>query len=291
MGGRGSCYLNFYDPSNATSGDVNIADILEDILEDEDTKKEYNGKTKKLKEKKIHIKQSTDDMPEDMFIPNITKVDSLTRKYVDTVGTLKNENETLDIRANKLSPNTTACFIHDGTRFNNLHIVFNNDLKLSSKELVEGEAKRQIDSGFWMNVDKNEYVNQTITHEYGHFVQKVLMQRELTNREGKMKYEAFLTDLAKAKSKADRQKRVQEYAESYATKYFKSIQRIHRKYFGKEGVDMISNYGKTNNREAFAELFAGLNCCKKPSSICKATEIFLSKKMNVKNFELKTMVG
>ena len=54
MGGRGSCYLNFYDSSKSTSGDVDLFDIMEGMEEDKDTNKEYNGKTEKLKQKRIY---------------------------------------------------------------------------------------------------------------------------------------------------------------------------------------------------------------------------------------------
>ena len=41
MGGRGSCYLNFYDNSKSTSGDIDLFDILEGAEEDKDTEKEF----------------------------------------------------------------------------------------------------------------------------------------------------------------------------------------------------------------------------------------------------------
>ena len=286
MGGRGSCYLNFYDSSKSTSGDVDLFDIMEGMEEDKDTNKEYNGKTKKLKQKNIHIKESTDKIPEEIFVPNVSKIDSLTRKYSDTAKLLGKEEKELAIRADKMPSNFAALFLHAGAKFDDLQIVLNQDLKFSNRYLIEKRSETLIDNGEWIKCDKEEYINQTITHEFGHYVQKVLMQKELNTKKGREKYEQFKNELKKVPL-SEQRNLARQYSEDYAEKYFKSIQRIHRKYFGKENIKDISNYGETNNREAFAELFTNLNCSKEPSTLGKATEIFLAKKMSVKNPMLK----
>lgn len=286
MGGRGSCYLNFYDSSKSTSGDVDLFDIMEGMKEDKDTNKEYNGKTKKLKQKNIHIKESTDKIPEEIFVPNVSKIDSLTRKYSDTAKLLGKEEKELAIRADKMPSNFAALFLHAGAKFDDLQIVLNQDLKFSNRYLIEKRSETLIDNGEWIKCDKEEYINQTITHEFGHYVQKVLMQKELNTKKGREKYEQFKNELKKVPL-SEQRNLARQYSEEYAEKYFKSIQRIHRKYFGKENIKDISNYGETNNREAFAELFTNLNCSKEPSTLGKATEIFLAKKMSVKNPMLK----
>ena len=287
MGGRGSCYLNFYDSSKSTSGDVDLFDIMEGMEEDKDTNKEYNGKTEKLKQKNIHIKESTDKIPEEIFVPNVTKIDSLTRKYSDTAKLLGKEEKELAIRADKMPSNYAALFLHAGAKFDDLQIVLNQDLRFSNRDIIENRSKTLINDGEWIKCDKEEYVNQTITHEFGHYVQKVLMQKELNTKQGRIKYDKYIDDLSKATHIKERQSIAKRYSEEYATKYFKSIQRIHRKYFGKENIKDISTYGETNNREAFAELFANLNCSKEPTTLGMATEIFLAKKMPVKNPMLK----
>lgn len=286
MGGRGSCYLNFYDSSKSTSGDVDLFDIMEGMEEDKDTNKEYNGKTEKLKQKNIHIKESTDKIPEEIFVPNVYKIDSLTRKYSDTAKLLGKEEKELAIRADKMPSNFAALFLHAGAKFDDLQIVLNQDLKFSNRYLIEKRSETLIDNGEWIKCDKEEYINQTITHEFGHYVQKVLMQKELNTKKGREKYEQFKNELKKVPL-SEQRNLARQYSEDYAEKYFKSIQRIHRKYFGKENIKDISNYGETNNREAFAELFTNLNCSKEPSTLGKATEIFLAKKMSVKNPMLK----
>lgn len=282
MGGRGSCYLNFNNSNNSTAGDVDITSILENTNEDKDTLKEYNGKTEKLKNKNIHIKESTDNLPEDVFIPNIKKIDHLTRKYVETSNILKAKNQEMAVRSDRLATYTEACFISSGTDFSSLQIVLNKDLKHSNRKRVEENTQSQIDSGYWMKSDKDQLVNQTITHEFGHYVQRVLMEKDKQTKNGNKEYSDFINNIKNCTTPKQVSKLVRTYSEYKATKYFKQIQRIHRKEFGKESIEDISRYGRESNREAFAELFANLNTCKNPTSLAKSMSIFLDKNFIVK---------
>ena len=282
MGGRGSCYLNFSNSENSTAGDIDILTISKNAKEDKDTLKEYEGKTKQLKNKNIHIKESTDNLPEDVFVPNIQKLDELTKKYLETTNVLKNTQQELAVRSDILASGVEAAFI-GSVSFSGLQIVLNQDMKYSNRERVEQNTQKLIDDGFWIRSDKDQLVNQTITHEFGHYVQRVLMKNEQNTKAGKKEYNDFLQNLENCKSQKQVKKLIQQFSEDKATKYFKQIQRIHRKEFGKESADDISRYGKENNREAFAELFANLNTCKEPNTLARSMEIFLNKKMKGNN--------
>lgn len=284
MGGRGSCYLNFSNSSNSSAG-IDLLSLSANLLDDEDTKKEYNGKTEKLKNKNIHIKESTDKLPEDVFIPNIRKVDQLTRKYLDSTEILKTTQNELAVRSDKLKSNTMACFVSNTNNLNSLQLVLNKDLKFSNKDRVEQNTKEMIDSGFWAKCDKKEFVNHTITHEFGHYVQRLLLHEHQKTVNGKEEYNNYLTKLVKCRTQTEKENLANKYAEEFATKCFKDIQRIHRKEFGKESKKDISEYGQTNNRETFAELFTNLNNSKEPNSLAKAMGIYLDKNMNVKNYK------
>lgn len=257
-----------------------MSDLLDNS--DKDTLKEYNGKTQKLKDKNIHIKESTDHLPEDVFIPNIRKIDSLTRKYLDTSDILENKQEQLSIRSDKLKSSTVACFISDSTNFSSLQIVLNKDLTFANRERVEKMTSEQIDSGYWSKSDKNELVNHTLTHEFGHYVQRILMEKEKETQNGKERYNQVMEEYTKAKTTKERQFVLKTYSEDCATRYFKQIQRIHRQIFGKEDEKEISEYGKRSNTEAFAELFANLSTSKNPSNMSKSMKLFLEKNMTVK---------
>lgn len=280
MGGRGSCYLNYNNPNN--NDNQILSDLLDNADNDKDTLKEYNGKTQKLKDKNIHIKESTDHLPEDVFIPNVRKIDSLTRKYIDTSDILENKQEQLSIRSDKLKSNTVACFVSN-SNFSGLQIVLNKDLTFANRERVEKMAKDQIDIGYWSQSDKHELVNHTLTHEFGHYVQKVIMEKEKETPKGKERYNKMSEALSNTNNINEKNLILKTYSEDCATRYFKEIQRIHRKMFGtKEDEKDISEYAKKSNRETFAELFANLNTSKNPSKLSQAMLIFLEKNMTVK---------
>lgn len=277
MGGRGSCYLNFNNPKESSGADFDFD--VGNPEDEEDTKKEYNGKTEKLLNKNIHIKESTDKIPEDIFVPNIIKIDSLSRKYRTSTDILQDTQQPLSIRSAKMPLNTQACFSSESTKFSQLQIVFNKDLTIASKDAVENNIQKQINSGYWTKSDKKELINHTPTHEYGHYIQKVLMEQDSKTQEGKRIKEEYLKKYINSKNK---RLITQEYAENYATKYFKQIQRINRREFGKESMTDISLYGETSNRECFAELFANANTTKNPTNLSKSLDIFL-KERNINN--------
>lgn len=280
MGGRGSCYLNFHD-SSASSG----ADLFMDLGgldEDKDTTKPYNGVTKELVDVKIHIKESTDKINEDIFVPNVNKFNSLAKKYTNATAPLKESDEQLRIRATKMPSQVQAVFSTNAAEMKDLQIAFNKDLTIATKESLESNVQEQIDSKFWTSSDKEELINHTPTHEFGHFVQRILMENERNTPEGQQRFDEFFNKYCKTSSAKKKQLLAQEYSETYATEYFKQVQKIHRKEFGKENIDDISRYGRTNNRECFAELFANANTSKEPTNLSKSLDIFL-KERNISN--------
>lgn len=280
MGGRGSLYTTY---SNANAGGSDLPNLFFEE-EENDTEKEYNGKTEKLKGKNIHIKESTDDLPEDIFIPNINKIDSLSRKYLKTQQILKDTEQQISIKSRNLDNNAVACFSFLPDEFTNMSIQLDKRTFKNAKnrQSYEKDVAEQIRQGHWLKTDAKEYVNSTISHEYGHYVQRVLMELDRQTPEGKKIYEDFKNSYRSAKTKSARTHIAKSYREAYATKYFKAIQREHRKYFNKEqDIDEImSGYGKESDREAFAELFMHLNCSKQPNTFAQAMESFLNKKLN-----------
>lgn len=282
MGGRGSAFLNNYNTDSFSGADQQIlADIMITMEEDEDTKLNHEGFTKILKDKNIHIKQSTDNISEEILIPNAQKIQSLTEKYKYSEKALHKTNEELRIRSAIMPSNTEAMFVSNGTQFTNLQLVYNKDAKYYNKDRLEKNVQNEIDTGFWVKSDKDQLVNHTVTHEYGHYIQKVLMYKDSQTKEGKEKYNKLINDLKNTKNNKNKIKYVQQYSEDYATKYYKSIQRIARKNYGREyEKQSLSGYSKENNRETFAELFCSLNTNSNPDNdLVKAMEIYLKKRL------------
>lgn len=279
MGGRGSCYLNFFNTNREVGVENNF-----NYAEDEDTKKEYNGKTKKLRNKDIHIKKSTDDLLEEVFIPNIKKIDSLSRKYPISIEMLDSTDNKLNIHSTRLEDGAVACFSSGVYEFGTQKIIFNSNLKKRNKSDIQEMTKRNIKSHNWMPVDNKEMINYAITHEYGHYIQRILKEQYIMTPEGRALREEYVNKTLMAKNKAERTNLANEFEEKFATRCFKQIQRIHRKEFGKEDINMISRYGIENgNSEIFAELFTHLNNSKNPNTLAKSLKIYLEKHIKVKD--------
>lgn len=280
MGGRGSAYIS-YKNSKSTSGvDIGLmVDIIDTMEDDPDTKLPHKGYTQKLKDKHIHIKKSTDNIDEAIIVPNAHKVQELTNKYTKTTKTLQKNDEQLRIRSNKLSNNVAAAFISSPVEFKNLQVVYNQDIQFMNKERLERQAKNEINSGFWTKSD--DLVNHTITHEYGHYIQRILMERDISqHNEDKARKQKLLSDIDQSKSRSKTQKLIQEYSEEYATKYIKSIQRVCRKNFGRDyEKEKLSDYSTESNREYFAEIFCNAETNTNPDDIGKAMKIYLNKKL------------
>lgn len=285
MGGRGSAFIS-YENSNGSSGiDLNIiGDILDSIDEDKDTKLPHDGYTDKLKSNNIHIKESTDEISEDILVPNATKIYDISQKYKKPTKELKNQQQELRVRSHNLNDSVNAMFSSSPTNFENLQIIYNHDVKYLTKERLEKNTQKQIESNYWTRSDKDELVNHTISHEYGHFIQRVLMERDIQkNKQDKERREKLLNDLyTKGRNNPKKkQSLIQEYAEEYATKYIKSVQRVCRKNFGRDyEKKVLSDYSRKSNREYFAEIFCNSETNKNPDDIGKAMKIYLNKKLN-----------
>lgn len=282
MGGRGSAFIS-YENSNGSSGiDLNIIDnILDSIDEDKDTKLPHDGYTDKLKSNNIHIKESTDKISEDILVPNATKIYDMSQKYKKPTKELKNQQQELRVRSHKLNDSVNAMFSSSPTNFENLQIIYNHDIKYMTKERLEKNTQKQIESNYWTRSDKDELVNHTISHEYGHFIQRVLMERDIQkNKQDKERREKLLNDIKSAKTNKKIKDIMQEYAEEYATKYIKSVQRVCRKNFGRDYEKKpLSRYATDSNREYFAEIFCNSETNKNPDDIGKAMKIYLNKKL------------
>lgn len=283
MGGRGSAFVNYYNESDSSGVDLAIlGDIMDSMDSDEDTKLPHSGYTDLLKQKNVHIKESTDNISEKIIVPNATKIHNLINEYTKTSKELKRSDEELRVRADKMPSNTEAMFVHSPVEFNDLQMVYNADAKYLTRERLERNTQEQIDHQYWTKSDNDELVNHTITHEYGHFVQRVLMEREIrTDKTAKARHERLLEDLEKANGNNGKiQRLLQSYSEECATRYIKGVQRVCRKNFGRDyEKTILSRYGATNNREYFAEIFCNAETNKNPNDIGKAMKIYLKKRL------------
>ena len=284
MGGRGSAFVNYHNANSSSGVDLGILDdIISSVEEDKDTQLSHKGYTEKLKENNIHIKQSTDKISDEILVANAMKINQMTNEYTKTTKMLKKNNEQLRVRAAKMNDKTEAVFVSSQTNFEHLQVVYNKNMQYMNKERLEQQIQNQIDQNFWTKSDKNELVNHTISHEYGHYIQRVLMERDIRqHKEDKERRQKLINDIkAHPKNKDKANQLVKKYSEEYATKYIKSVQRICRKNFGRDYEQKIlSQYSTENNREYFAEIFCNSATNKNPDDLGKAMQIYLNKKLN-----------
>lgn len=280
MGGRGSAFISYENSDSSSGVDIGIlSDLIESLDEDLDTKLPHKGFTDKLKQKNIHIKESTDKISEEILLANVSKIDDMTNKYKRTTKLLKKTDEELRIRSHTLQNNVAAAFLSSPTDFERLQVVYNKDLQFMNKEQLENSTKEQIDKKYWTRSD--DLVNHTISHEYGHYIQRILMERDIQkNKEDKERREKLIADIKKSASQQKAQHLINAYSEEFATRYIKSVQRVCRKNFGRDYEKIkLSDYGETSNREYFAEIFCNSETNTNPDDIGKAMQIYLKKKL------------
>ena len=280
MGGRGSKFISYQNSDSDSGVDIGIIfDILDNLDDDVDTDLLHKGYTEKLKQKNVHIKKSTDKISEEILLANIAKVDEMINKYKKTTKVLQKHNEELRIRSHILPTNVSAAFISSQTDFEHLQVIYNKDIQHMNKERLENETRQQIKQKYWTRSD--DLVNHTISHEYGHYIQRILMERDIQkNNEDKERRQKLISDINKTKNLNKTKKLIQEYSEEYATKYIKSVQRVCRKNFGRDyEKNVLSGYSTKNNREYFAEIFCNSETNTYPDDIGKAMQIYLKKKL------------
>ena len=282
MGGRGGFFKSFeYDKSKSYSSfkEAIYSEEAENSKNDEDTKLEHDGLTKKLLDKNIHIKQSTDNFRKDVLMPNINKVNKLSNKYLDTSRVLKQNDKEFGVRADKLPNNTVACFRSYADSLSNMRIVLNKDIQFANKHTIESSVKQQIKENYWTKCDDENLASHSITHEFGHYVQRVLMEREKHTKKGSRFFKKFEED---TKTQPHKYNEIQsKYYEEHAQRALNSIDNLQYKLFKTRfKFNDMSDYGRENACETFAEAFAELNNYKNHSNFAKAMEIYLKQHLN-----------
>lgn len=203
---------------------------------------------------------STDGFKEENFNPNIAKLKELNSRF-NTYQKLDNENN-LKIRAAKFEGNVAACFSSYGTNKKDMTIFLSDDLIYQDKKTIESLTKIQIQSNWWSKSDQQEMINHTLCHEYGHFVQKLIIDKQL---------ERDKVDLSNENN-------VNLIRSIYAKKCKRDILSICKEQFHDDN-EFISRYGEKQAVEFFAEAFANLVDSKNPTNIAKATEIYIKENL------------
>ena len=257
MGGRSSTFK--YD--NLGNEISTLAKYTPLIPAEKDTISERNNDNIDiLQEDNITVCRSTDNFSHENINPNFIKIREINDKFYGIVKNLKHTN--LDIRGAKFEDSTIACFSHNLTDKDDMTIFLSSDLSTKTKHQIEKDTKDQIDMKYWSPCDNNELINHTLAHEYGHFVQKLLIEKNI--------------DKEKRKKQNFSQNKLDYSME--AIKIKNSILKIQKEKFN-ETNSFISEYATENSREFFAEVFANLMTSKEPTNLAKSLEIYIKENL------------
>lgn len=147
------------------------------------------------------------------------------------------------------------------TKTSGANLVLNASHYGKSVEKMVKRIKGEVISGFSMPCEDEQLKHYTITHEYGHMLEDMLF----TKRHG---YSLASMDNSKRKA-AETAFMKDVWGEIVATAK-------ERNHDFKVTKDVISEYGRTNHAEAFAETFANA-LCGKPNALGEAMNIWLER--------------
>lgn len=258
MGGRGSSFKT----NNITGIKFSNNGKFEPLInvENDSISERKNDFIDFLQDDNINICISTDNFKSENINPNIRKVYEMTGKFSGISKGLRNSQ--LDIRGAKFSGSAVACFSYNPRNKDNMTIFINSNLEKLSREEVEKKTKVQVENKSWAPCDKDELINQDIAHEYGHFVQKLIFEKQMDKN---------LTSEMTGQQ-------IDGYERMLALKCKQDILKIQKERFN-ETNDFISHYGSKSSFEFFAETFANLVTCKKPTTLAKSLEIYIKENL------------
>ncbi len=247
MGGRGSSYFN-------ASGNFRI-NVTDTYKQDEETKKRTRI-VEKLVSRNVQVMKSTDKIPDEILTPNLKQLDRIMSKFRQYSNYAEVEN--LKVRTEKFSnPRIKACFRCKIDSFERPEIIFNKSYEKDNAINVKEQVQKQIDIGYWTKSDKQNLLVHTMTHEMGHYVQRVITQQ-----------------IAEKRGEID--KRAQnplKYDDEIAVEMRTKIKKICKQTFKTTGGTSI--YGASDPYEFFAETFSEMLTCDSPSNTAKSLEIYL----------------
>ena len=247
MGGRGSSYFN-------RSGSMRIK-----VSDTYDQDKPTNNRTRiveKLTKRNVQVMASTDKIPDEILTPNLKQLDRIMskfRQYSDYA-----EVENLKVRTETFSnPNVKACFRCQIDTFKRPEIIFNKSYQRDTAREVETQVQKQIEIGYWTKSDRQNLLVHTMTHEMGHYVQRVLTEQ-----------------IAKQRGEVDiRARNPLQYDDDIANEMRTKIRSICKNTFHTTSTTSI--YGTSDPYEFFAETFSEMLTCDNPSDTAKSLEIYL----------------
>lgn len=199
--------------------------------------------------------KSTDNISDEVITPNLKQLDKILSKFKEYTGF---ENQNIYVRTEYFSnSNIQACFRCKEDKFERPEIIFNKTFEKKTIDKLEETSQKMIESNFWTDSDKYYYGSKVMSHEVGHYVQRVLTE-QIASKRGE---------------KEIRERNNSLYDKKIAQEMFNKIDKICYDNFGERATTSV--YGTNSDFEFFAETFCELVTKHNPSNTAKALDIYL----------------
>lgn len=258
MGGNG---VTLKGIKKGGSGGGRISKKIFEKLENEKETNDINlknGGNFHTENVKFWYGETTDKIPREIINKNYKHLESIAKKMKKVYNidittskfTQQNHTNKLTYHSYSLEENVLASCI-----FREARIIYNTRYFKTTAENIIKETEANIKIGFHTKISKANYINSTITHEFGHHIFGSIISEKL------QKYNIFDSNSTREEEEG---------------KIIKEILKIQKKHFNIKN-NYISGYGNNGGyAEWLAEVFNNLMCGDKKtlSPLAKSMEIW-----------------
>ena len=213
-------------------------DVSESIYKTITSSKDAEGQLKNIGFKAVDDRIAV--LNKDMVVDSVNQLTRLEEKF----GAVKQGNVTLDVS----NARKARAFVSSwGGDSRSQELSFTGYFKKTKSEIIDTLAD-EISDGFHMKVLRENYSVYTVTHEYGHIIENDILGKLFSS----------LSPLRQNELDSDGFK-LSTWRNEQAGKIRSEIVAIAKEASGDSmflSWDHVSTYGKTNNYEFFAEVFA-----------------------------------
>ncbi len=269
MGGRGASFLR-----NISQSTENLNTVDFELYEDDKPISEdlMPVEIKQLKDNNVIVYESMLTLPQKILDEQIIALNDRVKKS-DKLFTFVDENNPVEIRLAKFgNKRTKACYSMDAD-FTNLKILFNDSLKKETPSMIDKMVKDAQKVNWWVKCDDNKTLRLVATHEYGHFIQYNLIKKAIDRRH-KKEYAELLNNYRNNSSNENYQA-IRKLFDKIAFRINNKIALLSKEKYGTMNLDDVGDYGKKNQAEWFAEVYANMSLSSEPTNMAKAMKIYL----------------
>lgn len=263
---RGTDGKNYKVPGDMTYKEWKKEYVDKDSKKEAKTFKTWEEAKEALESKNIFVNDNLKKIDKELLLENSSKLNELLEKY-EIGAKFAREKEFIFEASSGRADYKGACSKNfTGTK---QIIELNPKFFKNLQENVSNQMKESL-SGFKMPILESKAHTYTITHEFGHYIENILLEMEKSKNQAEW-------DLLFEKATKSRSPRAMltKWYDQKANLISKRIIEIAKTIESEESLSSsISRYGQTNNFEFFAECFANMECGK-PNRFGKAMEIYL----------------